>query len=203
MFLAETVSALLETECTPAIQPAVDGIANNITESRPVEGASSKEAKRPISPQKFAANQRNAKRSTGPTSEAGKAKAGANSYKHGFFSNRVIVTQEQTDKEKGPYEALLEGIQSHYEPVGYMENYWVERLAVESLRLARLLEHEQRVLAWNDPFEERSSINLVRYQASVNRQLAEAIEILEGFQNKRMADELSDDEEESGCTAKI
>jgi hypothetical protein len=84
-----------------------------------------------------------------------------------------------------------------------MENYWVERIAIESLRLARLLEHEQSVLAWNNPFEERSSISLVRYQVSVNRQLADAIDMLEGLQDKRIADELGDDEDPLGCTAKI
>jgi hypothetical protein len=41
------------------------------------------------------------------------------------------------------------------------------------------------------------------YQASVNRNLAEAIKMLEGLQNKRMTDELRDDEDPLGCTAKI
>ncbi len=84
-----------------------------------------------------------------------------------------------------------------------MENLWVERIALESLRYARLLEHEQRVLAWSSPFEERSATSLVRYQASVNRNLAGAIDMLEGLQNKRIADELRDDEDPLGCTAKI
>ena len=203
MVLADSVSALLETECTPANQPPIDGVPDSITESRPVDGVSSEEAKRPLSPQKIAANRSNAKRSTGPTSEAGKAKAAENSYKHGFFANRAFVNQAQLDKDKGPYEALLTGIQSHYEPVGYMENLWVERIALESLRYARLLEHEQRVLAWSSPFEERSATSLVRYQASVNRNLAGAIDMLEGLQNKRMAVELRDDEDPLGCTAKI
>jgi len=50
--------------------------------------------KRPVSQRKIDANRANSKHSTGPKTEAGKAKSAENSDKHGFFAARLYPTKE-------------------------------------------------------------------------------------------------------------
>jgi len=73
-----------------------------------------------------------------------------------------------------------------YQPVGFMENFWVAKIAVEMLRSARLLGHEQRILAYRT-FEPRLVQSILRFQATNNHQLAQAMEKLESLQSRRIA----------------
>ena len=141
--------------------------------------------KKPISAKKVEANRKNAQKSTGPKSEAGKAKAAGNSYQHGFYAKHLFLTPEQVAKDKLDYLAVANGFYAHYQPLGYVESLWVEKIATQVLRSARLLAHEQKILACTAPFESRSASNLVRYQTSVNRELTWAIEELERLQEIR------------------
>ena len=141
--------------------------------------------KKPISSKKVEANRKNAQKSTGPKTEAGKAKAAGNSYQHGFFAKHLFLTPEQVAKDKLDYLAVANGFYAHYQPVGYVESLRVEKIATQVLRSARLLAHEQKVLSCTAPFESRSASNLVRYQTSVNRELTWAIEELERLQEIR------------------
>ena len=141
--------------------------------------------KKSVSTKKVEANRKNAQKSTGPQSEAGKAKSAGNSYQHGFYAKNLFLTPEQVAKDKADYLTVAKGFHAHYQPVGYVENHWVEKIATQVLRSARLLAHEQKVLSWTFPFEARSVNNLVRYQTSVNRELAWAIEELERLQELR------------------
>jgi len=145
--------------------------------------------KKSVSPKKVEANRKNAQKSTGPQSEPGKAKDAGNSYKHGFFAKNLFLflTPEQVAKDRTDYLAVANGFCAHYQPVGYLENFWVEKIATQALRSACLLAHEQKVLSWPVPFEERSASSLVRYQTSVNRELTWAIEELERLQEIRKA----------------
>ena len=142
----------------------------------------------PVSAKKVAANAKNAQKSTGPRTEAGKAKAAMNTYRHGFFAKHLFPTTQQAAEDKEDYLAVANGIHEHYQPVGYLENFWVEKIATEALRAARLIAHEQKVLSWTTPFEERSVSNLLRYQASINRDMARAIAELERLQAKRVSE---------------
>jgi len=141
--------------------------------------------KKPVSTKKVDANRKNAQKSPGPRTEAGKAKSAGNSYKHGFYAKNLFLTPEQVVKDKADYLTVANGFCAHYQPVGYVENFWVEKIATQALRSARLLAHEQKVLSWTFPFEARSVSNLVRYQTSINRELAWSIEQLERLQEIR------------------
>jgi hypothetical protein len=142
-------------------------------------------AKKPVSPRKLQANRENAKKSPGPTREAGKARSSQNAYRHGFFAKRLFATAEQVAKDGAEYLAVAKGLCEHYQPVGYLENLLVERIAANYLRLARIVGHEQRVFGWVSPFEERSAGSLPRYQATIDRQLAKDIQELERLQTLR------------------
>ena len=129
-----------------------------------------KHQKKPVSPEKLAASRNNPKRSPGPTSEAGKRRSSQNAYKHGFYATRLFPTNELLARDGADYNSILAAYRSHYAPVGDLENYHVEKIAVHSLRLARLLGHEQQVLGWEAPFESRSMDRIVRYESNVSRQ---------------------------------
>jgi hypothetical protein len=146
-----------------------------------------KDQKKPVSPQKLAANRNNAKRSTGPQTPRGKQRASENSFKHGFYALRLFPNNELLARDGEDYNRVLAAYWSLYSPVGDVEKLFVEKIAVYSLRLARLLGHEQKVLAWSAPFEGRSMDKIVRYESSVTRQLEKTCDQLERLQEAREA----------------
>lgn len=148
-----------------------------------------KQQKRPLSPGQLAASHNNGKRSPGPTSEAGKRRSSQNAYKHGFYSDRAFPTQELIDRDGEGYLHILAAYRSKYSPVGDLENYYVEQIAVHSLRLARILGHEQKILAVGTPFEFRSMDRIVRYESNVSRLRDKIIDRLERLQEARKAEE--------------
>lgn len=130
----------------------------------------------------------NAQRSPGPQTAKGKQRASQNSYKHGFFALRLFPNNELIARDGAHYNGILSSLRNHYSPEGDLENLTVERIAVEWLRLARLLGHEQEVLSWRKPFEQRSVDKIVRYEANINRQLEKAFDRLARLQEARMAE---------------
>ncbi|MGD1209946.1 MAG: hypothetical protein ABR973_01150 [Candidatus Acidiferrales bacterium] len=140
-----------------------------------------------VSPEKLAANRANAQRSTGPRTEAGREKSSHNAWQHGFFAKRLFSTPEQQAQDGADYELIANGIRDHYRPIGFMENFRVEKIATELLRSARLLSFEQKVLGLLDPFESHSVDRILRYQVTNSRQLAQDIEELERHQEIRRA----------------
>ncbi|MHB8485812.1 MAG: hypothetical protein ACYDCM_08790 [Candidatus Acidiferrales bacterium] len=146
-----------------------------------------KQQEKPVSPQKLAANRTNAQRSTGPRTSAGKQRSAQNSYKHGFYGKRLFPNNELFARDGADYNRIHAAYWNHYAPVGDLEKYCVETIAVESLRLARLLGHEQTVLAWQHPFQQPSIDKILRYETSVSRQREKAIEQLERLQEARQA----------------
>jgi hypothetical protein len=143
---------------------------------------------KPVSPQKVEANRLNAQRSTGPRTEAGKAKAAQNSYKHGFFALRLFPNDKLCAQDGPDYEMVYRGLYSHYAPVGFMEHFWLEKIATEALRLARVLGYGQEVLGWRMPFENHSVDRLLRYESTVSRNFAHAVKNLELLQAQRKAE---------------
>jgi hypothetical protein len=144
-----------------------------------------KQQGKPVSPQKAAASRKNGTRSQGPVTPEGKRRASQNSYKHGFYATRLFPNQVVLARDGEDYNRILEGYWNHYMPVGDVEKLYVEKIATESLRLARLFGHEQAVFACQAPFEVRSVGNIVRYESSVSRQLDKTIDRLERVQKAR------------------
>jgi hypothetical protein len=147
-----------------------------------------KQQKQPVSPQKLAANRANAQRSSGPQTVEGKARSSQNAYQHGFYAKRLFPTKELVDRDWADYNRILAAYRSHYSPVGDLENLCVEQIAVQSLRLARLLGHEEKILALGTPFEVRSMDKIPRYESTVTRQLEKVIDRMERLQEKRHAE---------------
>jgi hypothetical protein len=81
----------------------------------------------------LAANRRNAAKSTGPKSAAGKEVARMNALKHGFQAEQVVIPGEDPEE----FEALLKGLDEHFQPIGSLEHVLVDRITYCTWRLRR------------------------------------------------------------------
>jgi hypothetical protein len=93
-------------------------------------------------PIKILANQLNALKSTGPRTPAGKAKASANSLKHGILSRNLIIPGENA----ADFEDLLAQLLGEEQPVGTLEAALVERVAICLWRQRRTVTAESASL---------------------------------------------------------
>jgi hypothetical protein len=86
-------------------------------------------------PKQMAANRRNAKRSTGPKTRAGKDRASRNSLQHGIFALRSVALPWESKKELA---MLNEYFVQDLAPQGIMERFLVEQIRNAAWRLERL-----------------------------------------------------------------
>ena len=84
---------------------------------------------------KTLANARNATRSTGPRTPAGKARSSANALRHGLTSETLVVIPGE---DAGALEALADRMRSTLAPEGELEERLVERVVGLVWRLRRL-----------------------------------------------------------------
>ncbi len=98
----------------------------------------------PISAARLAANRENAKKSTGPTSTAGKAITRLNAVKCGLTgTNRVFSNKAEADR----YTAHIRDYETLHKPVGPEESAVVQSIADLRWRLNRIPGLEQAILA--------------------------------------------------------
>ena len=96
------------------------------------------------SERKIEANKRNAKRSTGPRTEAGKKKVSLNAVKHGLTATTVVVLPHE-DAEA--YRKRVDAWTVELNPQGDLGRYLAERAAKVSWQLDRADSYEQACLA--------------------------------------------------------
>ena len=82
----------------------------------------------------IAANRRNARRSTGPKSAAGKAASSANALRHGLTAARTVVLP---DEDGEAYERLRQGVLADLDPAGALQEALAQRIVVLLWRLDR------------------------------------------------------------------
>ena len=90
-----------------------------------------------------AANQANAQHSTGPTSDAGKAKSSLNAVKSGLTGRTVLMPTE----DAAHYEAHIHQLTGFYAPVGPQEQALVQSIADAEWRLGRIPSIEYGIFA--------------------------------------------------------
>src|SRR6185437_9326945 len=88
----------------------------------------------PLSDAQLAANRANSQLSTGPTSDAGKAKSSLNAVKTGLTGRTVLLPGD----DAAIYEAHVAQYIASYEPVGDDERNLVQSLADTEWRLMRI-----------------------------------------------------------------
>ena len=90
------------------------------------------------SEQRRTVNRANALKSTGPTTDTGRATSSRNAERHGLLSSRLFVE----DEEPAEFAALQLELQSALAPVGAAELAIVERIAISLWRQRRLVSAE-------------------------------------------------------------
>src|SRR3712207_3377932 len=96
------------------------------------------------SAKQVAANRENAKKSTGPKSEPGKAIAKLNAVKHGGLSPLPVLPEVETRDE---WDAHLVGTRASLNPVGKLETVLAERVALSLWRMNRVAKFEREMIA--------------------------------------------------------
>jgi hypothetical protein len=102
--------------------------------------------KRSVSARKIEANRRNSRKSTGPNTAAGKKRVSTNAVQHGFYSKCLLVHQDG-EESHSEYTDWYSAIRKYYEPVGWLEEFRVEEIAVLSWRHRRSLRSESGLIA--------------------------------------------------------
>jgi hypothetical protein len=91
-----------------------------------------------LTQRRLAANRRNATRSTGPRTAAGKAKVARNPIKHGFFAG----PEKWTPQQRCDFAETLEGLRDEFHPQGTLEESFVAAIAQSYIRMAAMLRYE-------------------------------------------------------------
>jgi hypothetical protein len=94
---------------------------------------------------KTASNRKNAQKSTGPKSAAGKEIVSQNARTHGLLSRNLIIEGESQEE----FSELLSLLADEFEPVGLVEHALVERVGIALWRQRRLVRAESAEVSLN------------------------------------------------------
>lgn len=83
---------------------------------------------------KIEANRKNAQRSTGPRSPAGKSKVTLNALRHGLTGRRILLPHEDPDE----FDAFATKHRDALAPVGAREEWFVDVIVNDTWRLERV-----------------------------------------------------------------
>jgi hypothetical protein len=108
----------------------------------------------------------------GPRTPQGKENGKKNSLKHGIFS-RVLLEKGES---RAQLNDLLMGFRGHFKPVGALEDFLVDKIAMLIWRHRRLIIHG---------FVDMTPDLWMRYEASLDRGLERALDQLERAQRMR------------------
>jgi hypothetical protein len=103
-------------------------------------------SKKPISPQRLAANRANSAHSTGPRTLEGKCRSALNSRKHQFFPENYAVVRLEEGKA---LVKLRDDLIALYRPINSQEIFAVERIAVAQQCMSRVDALESGVFTCN------------------------------------------------------
>jgi hypothetical protein len=95
-----------------------------------------------VSLRRIESNRRNSQKSTGPKTAAGKKRVSRNAVRHGFFSKFLLIHHPDGKESQAEYDDFYDGVRKHYQPVGWLEEAWGEKIVVWSWRLRRLIRCE-------------------------------------------------------------
>jgi hypothetical protein len=99
-------------------------------------------AKPTVSRRKVESNRRNSQKSTGPKTATGKKRVSRNAERHGFFSEFLLIQHRDGKENQDEYDDFYADVRKHYQPMDWLEELWLEKIAVWSWRLRRLIRCE-------------------------------------------------------------
>ncbi|MGD1021014.1 MAG: hypothetical protein ABSA12_17035 [Verrucomicrobiia bacterium] len=100
-----------------------------------------------VSLRKLEANQRNARKSTGPRTARGKAISRINAAKHCILSKEVVVRGLHIQEPGGAFQELRDRLWEELAPVGAVEEMLVDRIVTAHWRIRRALTAESGEIA--------------------------------------------------------
>jgi hypothetical protein len=114
-----------------------------------------------------AANQANAKFSTGPRTEEGKAVSSKNNFRHGLSGQFILQSWEEGDH----YDDLLDGLREEHQPATPTEALLVEKMAQHWWLAQRALHLQELTFNRETPFceDEKQLALFVRYGSTHDR----------------------------------
>jgi hypothetical protein len=127
-------------------------------------------------PAQVIANQANSQKSTGPVTEAGKAKSSRNRLSHGFASSTRFIPGEDPEQ----FKALLLDLMREYRPATPTQQILVEKMAHHQWITLRANRIQGNLLADTRDFGEvhRTLPLMIRYQTTAERAFHKAHEAL-------------------------
>ena len=147
---------------------------------------------------KVEANRKNAKLSTGPVTESGKAIVAKNAVRHGILSQEVLLKGED-ETSLGDF---AERMRAELQPVGEVEALLVDRMIASAWRLRRLVNVEVEIFhrEMDSMFGECGDVGLAfirdgngtdafsklsRYESAIERSMYRALHELQRLQAER------------------
>ncbi len=129
-------------------------------------------------------NRANSQHSTGPTTSIGKARSAQNSFKHGLYSQDLIIQGE----DPAEFDELRADLRREHQPANTTEEILVDELAQHFWRMRRFRELEAR--AWTpenlDSWIENGMLALInRSIASAERSFHKSLAALAKLQKAR------------------
>jgi hypothetical protein len=109
-------------------------------------------------------------------------------YGQGLFAVHLGRIGPEAKYDHKAYLQLADRVRNHYRPVGFMEEFMVEKIVAEMVRCARVFGHEQRRLGYYRAPGSLEKIDLgliLRYSIAADRQLSRSIKDLERMQAER------------------
>ncbi|MGA8566541.1 MAG: hypothetical protein WB580_02000 [Candidatus Binataceae bacterium] len=150
------------------------------------------------SERKIKANRKNAQRSTGPRTGAGKARVAFNALRHGLTAKCVLVRDEGAEE----FESFRLGLLCDLSPNGKIEQALAEKIVAKLWRLRRVPVLEVALCRRGDPSEiapkeddssivatrSRNFLNLSRHETALSRSLLRDLHELQRLQAKRIGE---------------
>ena len=95
------------------------------------------------------ASRRNGRKGKGPKTAAGKKRVSQNATIHGFYSKWLLVKHQDGEESQAEYDKFYAEIVGYFQPEGWYEKDLVDKIAVWSWRLRRLIRYESGQIARN------------------------------------------------------
>lgn len=83
---------------------------------------------------KIQANRLNARKSTGPRTDQGKARSRRNAIKHGLLAGEMVLAAPDKNGDRAEFIRMLAQLREKLKPVDILENWQVQRLAIAMWR---------------------------------------------------------------------
>ena len=132
---------------------------------------------RSISEKKLESNRRNARKSTGPQTHAGKQASRMNAVTHGLLAKAVVITAGDYQEDAEEFLQLLGDLREQYTPEGMAEDLEVQQIALFYWRKMRAVRYEHGAI--------RKRTGDLRERAADNREDGFGSDLRLGFNLER------------------